>query len=77
MERAEHAGDVAQGAALDAALAEGAGGLALEVDDREVAAGVQDLAEVVVAVRADAEAADLAVEDGAEARLQVGVARDQ
>src|SRR5207302_8045612 len=48
------AGDVAHRQALEAALVERAGRLALEVDDHEVVAGVQDLAEVIVAVDSDA-----------------------
>ena len=53
-EGAEHAGDVLQGGLLGAALGEGAGGFAFEVEDDVVAAGAEDLAEVVVAVDADA-----------------------
>src|SRR3712207_8316290 len=41
----------AEGRALDAALAHRPGGLALEVDDDEVLARPEHLAEVVVAVR--------------------------
>ena len=37
-EAAEHAGDVAEGRLLGAAVGEGAGGLAFEVDDEEVGA---------------------------------------
>ena len=54
VERAQHAGDVAQRRALEPPLAERARRLALEVDDDEVLAGVEHLAEVVVAVAADA-----------------------
>ena len=53
-EGAEHAGDVAEGRLLGAALGERAGGLAFEVEDDVVAAGAEELAEVVVAVDADA-----------------------
>src|SRR5207247_6043831 len=74
VERAEHAGHVAQRAALDAALAERPRRLALEVDDDEVVAGAQDLAQVIVAVRADAQAGDAAVEHAAEALLQLVLA---
>src|SRR4030095_461593 len=54
MERAQHAGDGAPRRALDAPLAERQRGLALEVDDGEILAGVEHLAEVVVAMAADA-----------------------
>ena len=59
VERAEHPGHVSERRALDPPLAERSRGLALEVDDDEVAAGPQDLAEVVVAVDADPLPADL------------------
>ena len=51
-------GDVAERAVLDAALADRPGRLALEVDDHEVATRVQHLAEVEVAVGADAHGVD-------------------
>ena len=59
MERAQHAGDVAQRRALEPPLAERPRRLALEVDDDEVAAGVEHLAEMVVAVDADARGAPM------------------
>src|SRR2546428_12624136 len=62
MERAQHPGHVAQRATLDAALAERPRRLAFEVDDDEVVAGEKDLAEVIVAVDADAEASDAPVD---------------
>ena len=68
MERAQHARDVAHRRALQAALAERPRGLALEVDDDEVAPRPQHLAEVVVAVGADAAAQKRAVEQPAHAR---------
>ena len=77
VERAEHAGDVAERAALDAALAQRPQRLAFEIDDDEVVAGVEDLAEVVVAVRADALAGDPAAEHRADVLLQIGFARQQ
>src|SRR4051794_5688088 len=40
MERAEHTGDVAQGASLDAPLAQWTRRLAFEIDDDEIVAGV-------------------------------------
>src|SRR3954447_17667859 len=63
VEGPEHAGHVAQGAALDAALAQWPRRLALEVDDDEVVARVQHLAEVIVAVRTDTQACNPAVEN--------------
>ena len=57
VERAEHAGDVTEGVVPAAALLERAGRLALEVEEVELAVGEERLAEVVVAVDADAEAA--------------------
>ena len=59
VERAQHAGHVAQRRALDPPLAERPRRLALEVDDHEVVAGVEHLAEVVVAVAADAHRREL------------------
>src|ERR1039458_9078211 len=53
-EGAEHAGQVLQGGLFGAAFGKRARGLALEVEDDEVAAGAEELAEVVVAVDADA-----------------------
>ena len=57
-EAAEHAGYVAERSLFFAAIGEGAGGLAFEVDEEEVGAGLgldaEDLAEMVVAVDADA-----------------------
>src|SRR5258708_15273346 len=71
VERAEHARYIAEGAALDAALAERPGGLAFEVDDDEVGAGVKDLSEVIVAVRADTQPADPGAENIADAGLRL------
>ena len=45
---------IAEGGLLGAAFGERAGGLAFEVEDDVVAAGAEELAEVVVAVDADA-----------------------
>ncbi len=50
VERAQHAGDVAQRTRACAALLERTRGLALEIDDQEVVAREQDLPEVEVAV---------------------------
>ena len=55
-EGAKHAGDILERRLLGAAFGERACGLALEVEDDVVAAGAEDLAEVVVAVDTDAQA---------------------
>src|SRR5688572_12037768 len=67
MERADQRGDVAQRRTLDAALAERAIGLAFEIDNREVFAGEEQLAEAEIAVTADAFAAETAVDQGLKA----------
>ena len=54
VERADHAGDVAQAVVLAAALGQRLRRRPVEVDDDEVLAGVEHLLQVVVAVRADA-----------------------
>src|SRR5262249_15491738 len=77
VERAEHACHVAQRAALDAPLAQWPRWLAFEVDDDEVVAGAQDLAEVIVAVRADAQPGDATFEHAADALLHFVLARQQ
>src|SRR5439155_2265686 len=66
VEGAQHAGHVAYCAPLDAALAQRPCRLALEVDDHEVVAGKEELAEVIVAVDADAGTADAAVDQVAQ-----------
>jgi hypothetical protein len=71
VERAQHAGHVAQRRALGAPLVEAARGLALEVDDDEVVVLHQHLAQVEVAVVA---ALDAAAFDRA-ARLDAGLQR--
>src|SRR5260221_12526324 len=53
-EGTEHAGDVFEGRLFGATLAEGAGGLAFKVEDDVVAVGAENLAEMVVAMDADA-----------------------
>ena len=53
-EAAEHAGDIAEGGLFLATGLEGLGGLAFEVDDEEVGTGAEELAEMVVAVDANA-----------------------
>ena len=77
MERAQHAGDVAQRRALDPALADGAGRLALEVDDHEVLARPQHLPEVVVAVHAHADVDERGVEQSLEALEHLALALEQ
>src|SRR5437588_13014006 len=77
MEGAKHPGYVAQRATLDAALAQRPGRLAFKIDDDEVVAGVQHLAEVIVAVRANAQACNAAVENAADALLEFLFARKQ
>ena len=67
LEGAEHAGDVAQGSAFDAALAEGAGGFTFEIDDEKILSGVEDLAEVEIAMDPEAGAGDAGIGNGAEA----------
>src|SRR5262249_7472092 len=56
-------GDVLQRRALAASLGERARRLALEVDDDEVLAGIEDLPEVEVAMAADAAGGDLALQE--------------
>ena len=73
VEGAHHAGDVAQRRALQPPLRERAGWLALEVGDEEVVAGAQDLAEVEVAVAADAHAAQPAADDPATSLEDAGL----
>ena len=58
-EGAEHSGDVLERRLFGAAFGERTGGLAFEVEDDVVAAGAEDLAEMIVAVDADALAGSL------------------
>ena len=62
VERPDHAGDVAQAVVLAAPLGQRLGRRPVEVDDHEVLARVEHLFEVVVAVRADAQAGEALVE---------------
>ena len=66
LEGAEHARDIAERGAFDAAFAKGAGGFAFEINDEKILAGVEDLAEVEVAMDANARAGDAGVGEGAE-----------
>jgi hypothetical protein len=54
MERAQHAGDVAQRRPLETALAERPMRFALEIDEDKIFAGVQHLAEMQIPVNANA-----------------------
>jgi hypothetical protein len=74
VEGADHAGDVAEWGAFEATFAEGTGGFAFEIDDEKVFAGVEDLAEVIVAVDADACGGEASFVNGAEAREDIGFA---
>jgi len=52
MERAQHAGNILEGRTLPATLCQRARGLAFEIDDDKVAAGEENLAEMIVAMNA-------------------------
>ena len=75
-EGAEHAGEIAEGGLLGPTFRERAGGLAFEVEDDVVAAGAEELTEVVVAVDADALASLLGGDfgDGAGAGKELDAA---
>ena len=73
VERADHARHIPQRRPLEAALAQRPGRLALEVDDHEVAAGIEHLPRVEVAVDADALAAEAVAQQGAQAGVHGGV----
>src|SRR6185503_17513484 len=66
VQRAQKTGDVAHRVAFEPALRQRASGIALEVDDLEVVAGPQHLPQVVVAVRARANAVDAALGHASE-----------
>src|SRR5688500_17343103 len=66
MERAHHAGHVAQRRAFDPPLGERPRRCAFEVDDDEVLARVQHLSQMIVAVDANTMRRDLAIDDGAK-----------
>ena len=70
-ERAQHPGDVPQRRLLGAALLEAVARLALEIDDDEVIARHQHLAEVVVAMDADLQALRRLARQGVDARQQL------
>ena len=76
VERADHPRDVSQRRALEAALAQRPRGLALEIDDHEVAAGVQHLARVEVAVDADALAAEAVAQERPQASVHGAMTRE-
>src|SRR5438270_11334772 len=77
MERTQHPGHVAQRAALDAALAQWPRRFALKVNDDEVVAGMQHLAEMIVAVRANTQACNAAIENAPDALLDFLFPRKQ
>jgi molybdopterin synthase catalytic subunit len=66
VERAQHPGDIAEGRTLLAALTDRPGRLALEVDNDEVAAGIEHLTEVVITVIANPLGLEPGVDDVAE-----------
>ncbi len=65
MERAHHAGDIAQAGAFDGACADGGVGVAFEVDEHDVAAGIERLGQVEIAMAADAFGAEALFEQAA------------
>jgi len=81
-EAAVHTGYVAERRLFFAAVGEGAGGFAFEIDDEEVGPGfglgAEELAQVVVAVDADAlaEAGGVAVERGDASEEIVAVSEE-
>jgi 4-alpha-glucanotransferase len=77
LKRSHHAGHVAQGAALVAPLDQVPRRLALEVDDDEVVAGREHLAEVVVAVNAHAPALEPGLHELAQPGVDLGLAGEQ
>src|SRR5205085_1161166 len=50
LKRAHHTGDVAEGRAFEFALAHRTGGFAFEIENDKIFSGVEDLAEVIIAV---------------------------
>jgi hypothetical protein len=76
VERSQHAGYVGQRDALVATLGERPAGLALEVDDHEVAPGPEHLAEVEVAMNTDARAVERRAQEVAQARQRVAATID-
>ena len=77
VERADHARDVAQAVVLAAPLGQRLRRRAVEVDDDEVLAGVEHLLQVVVAVRADAQAGEPLAEVRLEHLQHLLLAADQ
>ena len=75
IEGAQHAGHVAQRRRPELALADRARRVALEIDDHEVAAGIEDLAQVEIAVAADPRGVDLAFDDPPKPLEELGFAR--
>jgi hypothetical protein len=76
VEGAKHPGHVGKRRKLEAAFAQGSRGLALEIDDQKILAGVQNLAEVIVAMNPSAHAGEARVGDGAEPLQYFRLERD-
>ena len=66
VEGAQHPGDVDQRGALEPPFADGPGRLPFEIDDDEVVAGPEHLAEVIVAVDSNALRVELAAQHAPE-----------
>ena len=62
MERAHHAGDIAQGGAFQFAFAQSARRFAFEIENDEIFPGIKDLAEMIIAVNPDLGGAGAAIE---------------
>src|SRR5690606_23776190 len=77
IERTQQAGDIGERRALEAALRERPRGLALEIDDDEIAPRPQRLAEVVIAVAADADGVDGRVGDAPDGAEGLALAVEQ
>src|SRR3569833_4309044 len=53
MERADHAGEITQRAALNPALAQRPAGFSFKINDEEILAGVQNMAEMQISMTAN------------------------
>src|SRR6266851_1606084 len=65
-EGTQHSGHVAQGGAFATPLNERLGGLALEVDNHEILASIENLAQVEIPVRTYSDGSDAMLEKGLE-----------
>ena len=74
MERAQHAGDVLKGRCFDSAFADGALRFPFKIDNDEIGAGIKHLAEMQIAVAANALGVDQAVGQFAESCVQRSLA---